>query len=180
MKAFYKKLIEKLTSATAKQTYKDAGLNPVRLVDFYRQQYLVQESFDLLVLPAVLLQYTIVSPEEQNKSGEAFITLHLCYEQLRDTSNVSKSVDKALEYLDFIDCTFKLIKNLESDNTGKLKLIGENNDKDDAIINVHLLNFQASYSGKMVSKVEKWDYTEEDTVNLEDDIKIVEKEYNFD
>ncbi len=179
MKAFYKKLIEKLTSAAAVQTYKDAGLNPVRLVDFYRQQYLEQQSFDVLVLPAVLLQYSIVYPNEPNKNGEALITLHLCYEQLRDTSNVSKSIDKALEYLDFVDCTFGLIKNLESDYTGKLKLIGDNNNKDDAIINVHLLNFQASYSGKMVSNVEKWDYTEEDTVNIEDDTKLVEKEYDF-
>lgn len=163
MKEFYKKLQEKLFAPASKTMFTEAGVKAVKEVDFYKQQYLVQESFEVLSLPAVLVQFDIIYTSDK-KPAEVQITLHCCYETLRDTSGRKKITgDNALKFFDFVDVVYCLVKDLESENTGKLILTSENQDKNDAIIYTHLLTFKCSYSGRINSDKDKFELTEGDT-----------------
>ena len=165
MKEFYKKLQEKLFAPASKLLFTEAGVKPVKEVDFYKQQYLTQELFEVLSLPAVLVQFDIIYDEKEVKPAEAQITLHCCYETIRDTSGRKKVTgDNALKFFDFVDTVYCLVKDLESENTGKLKITSENQDKNDAIIYTHLLTFKCSYSGRIVSDKDKYNKTEGDAV----------------
>lgn len=164
MKRFYKKLQEKLFAAESKTKFIEAGVKPVKEIDFYKQQYLTQELFEFLSLPAVLFEYDIIYDTDK-KPAEVNITLHCCYETIRDTSGRKKVTgDNALKFFDFVDVVFKLVKDLESDCTGKLVATSENQDKNDAIIYTHLLTFKSSYTGRMSDAKSNYNFTEGDTV----------------
>jgi hypothetical protein len=161
MKRFYLKLQEKLFSAEANAAFTAATVKPVKNIDFYKQQYLSQESFDLLVLPAVLMDFDIVYTDDK-KPASVTITLHCCYETFRPTGGTKLTPVKALEFFDYVDVIYGLVHNLESECTGKLKLAAENQDKNDAIINVHLLTFTASYSGRVTNDADDYNYSAAD------------------
>lgn len=160
MKRFYLKLQETLFSEEAKTKFTEANVKPVKFIDFYKQQYLAQESFDLLSLPAVLMDYTIIYDNEK-KPAALNIDLHLCYETFRQTGSTKVTPVKALEFFDFVDVVYSLVKDLESDCTGKIKLAAENQDKNDAVINVHLFQFTGSYSGRVSNDADKYNYIDD-------------------
>ncbi len=173
MKRFYLKLQETLFSVEAKALFTAANIKPVKSIDFYKQQYLSQESFDLLVLPAVLMDYDIIYDDDK-KPAAATISLHCCYETFRQTGGTKITSVKALEFFDYVDIIYKLVHNLESECTGKLKLASENQDKNDSIINVHLLTFTGSYSGRVTNDADDYNYSEADG-DLDETSSLVEK-----
>lgn len=177
MKEFYKAIYALLLSPEAKQLYLDAGCKPCRAVMNYKGQYFDFEKYELFITPSVLVQYSITEIEEGKK--EATIMLHLCYEKILDDSSYSPNIDKALEYHDFNDITFELVNRLETERTGRLRFVSEDQQKVDAIVSVHLMTFTCSVLGRGDGK--NIDYTEVTDTDLDATGKIQKKEpYNFD
>ncbi|WP_027394189.1 hypothetical protein [Aquimarina latercula] len=160
MKELYTTIIERLTSEAAAQTYRNAGIPALKHIDLYRGQYFNPEAFETFRLPGLLFEFTVAY---QGTTGVASITLHLMYEQGRDTSSISQSRDKALQLFDFVKVTHQLIEELESPNTGKLELISEELLRDDAVVSVYLLSYQAPYYGR---NKEKYQYAQGEDVNI--------------
>ena len=168
MKKCYLKFQERLFSDKAKALFTEANVKPVASIDFFKQQYLVQEEFDLMVLPAVYVDYEI-NHDPDKKSSDVVITLHLCYETLRDTTGRKKmTANNALKFFDYVDIVYELVKDLQTDETGKMELTGENQEKNDAIIYTHLLIFKASYHGRFELAKNQYNFTEGDS-NLDVD-----------
>ncbi len=175
---FYLKLQEKLFSAEAKAKYIDCNVLPPKFIDFYKQQYLSQEGFEVMVMPSVLMEYDIVYNNLEKEPGTINLTFHLCYENARATGSLNKAVQaKSLAFLKFINVTYELLKDLESETVGKLKITSENQNKTDSIIYVHLLTFEGSFTGRNISDKDKYDYTEDDG-DLESTSGLV-KHYDF-
>lgn len=171
MKAFYNKLIETLTSNEAVEKFTENNVRAIVMVDLFRGQYLYEDSFEMLILPAVLLEYSI-----DYENQEAIISLHLCYEQVAETNNLSLAKDNALMFFDFVDTVYNLVYKMESANTGKLKIISEGQQKDDTPTNVHLLTFKCSYMGKNRNKADDYVYTEGEEVST---VGTIVKDYNL-
>lgn len=154
MKDFYKALYKLLLSQEAKDVYQAAGCKPCRAVMNYKGQYFDPEKYEVFMVPSVLAQYSIAEIEEGKK--EATITLHICYEKILDDSSYSPNIDKALEYHSFNDATFALVNKLETPSTGRLRFISEDQQKNDAIVSVHLMTFTCSFSGRNDAKAKEY------------------------
>ncbi|WP_271782211.1 hypothetical protein [Aquimarina algiphila] len=150
MKTLYNNIIAKLMSNEAKTAYAQSSVAACKFVDLYRGQYLNWEAFDTFPLPAVLFEFGV--NYDSKGEGTATITLHLCYEQLQDTSSITRTRDNALKFFDFVTVTNTLLSELESQHTGKLQLVSEETIKDDAIVNVYLLTFSSRYNGRNTEK----------------------------
>ena len=122
MKNLYNTIAETLTAPEATAAYRKAGV------------------------PAVLFEFNI--SHSSAAQATANITLHLCYEQAQDSSSISSSKDSTLKFFDFTEVTTQLLEGLESQNTGKLELTGEEMVKDDAIVNVYTLSYNCRYKRK--------------------------------
>lgn len=145
MKTFYKKILETFEQESTKDLYRKNGLTPIQFVDIYAEQDLIPEWFEAHHYPALLVGWSI---NYQPDGAVANLTFHLCYEQLHDTSNLGINTDLALKFLDFIEITDKVLKGIETPNTGKLYLQSEQNKIDETVTDVYLLNYQCSYLGK--------------------------------
>ncbi len=166
MKALFKKIIETLTGQSAQLAFKNANLKPVKYIDIYKGQYNEWEKFELHVLPAVLMQWQINHNNNPNTNqSTATITLHLIYENIYSSSSVFNN-DKALLHFDFVRVVNELIENLEAENTGKLQLISEESFNPEAIEHAIVLTYQCAYTGKAQDKTSKWNYTPENTVDV--------------
>lgn len=175
MKALYNTIIQKLTSNEATTAYHNANVPRCKFVDLYRGQYLNWEGFDSFPLPAVLFEFNIT--HNNNDIATATITLHICYEQPQDTSSISRTKENALKFFDFVDVTFKLLQDLESEHTGKLELVSEEMVKDDAIVNVHLLTYTCQYSGRESIEESKYECVKGE--NLEINGGLVDRIYDL-
>jgi len=169
MKAFIKKLYDQLTNEAAKTAYLNAGCLPCKAVMNYKGQYLSFENYELFPCPSVLFQYTLNRINDNEGVLEATITLHLCYERVLDASSLSIDLDKALEYHVFNDVTYDLIKNLQTEDTGKLSFESEDQQKMEAIVSVHLMTFTASYNGRL-NKLKDYEYKENTASQVESGI----------
>ena len=112
----------------------------------YAEQDLIPEWFEVHHYPALLLSWDI---SYSNDTAVANIIFYICYEQLHDTSNLGTNTEMALKFLDFIELTDEILKNVISKNTGKLELVSENHKRDETVVDVYILNYQCSYSGKL-------------------------------
>lgn len=144
MKAFYTTLLEVLQSNSFKQELATAGISPLQLIDLYRQQEHFDENFDLFA-NSVLVEWEI---DYIKNPAIATITLHCCYEQLRDTSNLSNNPEHALKFFDFYELIDQAVRTIETSDTGKLSLTHEGQDKMDSIVDVYLLTYECSYTGR--------------------------------
>lgn len=160
MKAFYNKLISDLTGAGAVELFTAKNLPAVRHIDLYRGQYLFEAEFEQLILPAVLLEYSI-----SHESRSANIILHCCWEQIFETESKSQDKDNALLYLDWLDALYDILYNLESEHTGKLTLLSEGMREDDTPTHVHIFNFECSYMGRVKTAAGKYDYAQGEDVS---------------
>lgn len=146
MKLFYKKLTETFEKEEIKDLYRTKGLTPVQFIDLYAEQDLIPEWFEVHHYPALLVSWDI---NYSNDTAVANIIFYICYEQLHDTSNLGTNTEMALKFLDFIELTDEILKNVISKNTGKLELVSENYKRDETVVDVYILNYQCSYSGKL-------------------------------
>lgn len=161
MKNFYLKLQEILFSPEAETAFKNKGVKPVSEIDFFKRQYSFQESFDLMNLPSVFVEISI-DYENQNKPGNMEIILHCCYQITEKSSGVRKtSKVNSLKFIDFYEMVFNLVKNLESEDTGKLTLTSENTGDSNGIVYVYLFTFRCSYTGRHTPIQDQFDNIEE-------------------
>ena len=95
----------------------------------------------------------------------ATITLYCCYEQMRDTSNISLNRDLGLKFLDYVATIDGVVRTIESEKTGKLELVSEGFHKMDSIVDIYLLTFECSYSGRK-NPLDKYQAGDYDTLDL--------------
>jgi hypothetical protein len=167
MKTFYNKLIEAFENADNKALFTDKNIPAVSYIDLYAGQDLFEENFELFSQPAVFVEWTI---DYSGDTPIATVTLYACYEQIRDTSNISLNKDLGLKFLDYIDCVHKIAQNIESENTGKLDLVSEGFNQMDSIVDIYTLTYQCSYTGR---KNPQQNYEEGEIENLDLKGKLV-------
>ncbi len=171
MKTFYNKTIEAFDKAENKAKFIDLNIAPVEYIDLYASQEQFEENFELFTRPAVLVEWNI------NHSGDtpvADITFYCCYEQLRDTSNISLNKDLGLKFLDYINCIDEIVRSIETELMGKLKIVSEGFHKMDSIVDVYLLTYECSYYGRKNPRgnYQEGDY---DTLDLKGNlVKIID------
>ncbi len=175
MKTLYKTLLEKLTADTTNQLLSAAGLPPVKYVDIYEGQYYNPEKFEGLVLPAVLVEFSIDKPQ-LTEPGQLSLTLHILYEQPEHGDNHAPHIDRALKYLDFAEKIYELVKDTESEHTGKLVWNGESSIGEPGIVKVLLQTYSASYTGR--SNMKEYDETELQELSITGNLKTFDKALN--
>ena len=171
MKEFYKKAIEVFEKAENKAKFTDQNISPVSYIDLYAGQDLNEENFELFSQPALFIDWDI---DYSGDVPRATLTLYCCFEQLRDTSNISLNRELGLKFLDYIDIIDEVATTIETEVSGKLELVSEGFNKMDSIVDIYLLTYECSYSGrkKPLDKYQAGDY---DKLNLDGNLK-----YEFD
>ena len=162
MKTFYKKAIEVFEKPETKTKFTSQNISPVSYIDLYAGQDLNEENFELFSQNALLIDWDI---DYGGDAPKATVTLYCCYEQLRDTSNISMNRDLGLKFLDFIATIDAIASTIESETTGKLEIVSEGFNKMDSIVDIYLLTYECSYSGRKnpLNKYQAGDY---DTLDL--------------
>lgn len=145
MKVFYKKLLETFSKEETKDRYRTKGLTPVQFIDIYAEQDIIPEWFETHHYPALLVSWNI---DYSADVATANLTFYICYEQLHDTSSLGKNTDTALKFLDFVEITDQILKEIETPTTGKLYLLSEQNKIEETVVDVYLLSYQCHYTGK--------------------------------
>ncbi|MDT8347992.1 MAG: hypothetical protein RQ756_09335 [Flavobacteriaceae bacterium] len=146
MKAFYEKLIERLESPEVRQRFIDAGISPVRYIDLYAGQDLDEENFELFAQNTVLVDWEI----DYEDPIKATINIYACFEQLRDTSNLSLNRSIALKFLDYVALVDSVVCSIESESTGKLEILSEGFNKMDSIVDIYLLTYECGFKPRAV------------------------------
>ena len=166
MQTFYRKLIEAFEKPENKAVFTDKNISPVEYIDLYAGQEQFEENFELFSRPAALVEWGV---DYGGDTPIATITLYCCFEQLRDTSNLSLNRELGLQFLDYIDCIDSVVQTIETEKTGKLELVSEGFHKMDSIVDVYLLTYECSYSGR---KSPRGDYQEGsyDTLDLKGEL----------
>lgn len=141
MKLFYKKLITVFENPDNKQLFLDQGINPIEYIDIYAGQDQFEENFELFARPALLVDWSI---DHNDDTPVVTVNLYCCYEQLRDTSNISLNRELGLKFLDFVDIINQIARTIESEATGKLELVTEGFNKMDSIVDIYLLTYTCS------------------------------------
>lgn len=145
MKDFYKKFIEAFKKVDNKEKFTTAGIAPVNYIDLYAGQDQFEENFELFAQPAILIDWDI---DYKTDPPTATVTLYCCYEQLRDTSNISLNQDLGLKFLDYIDKIDQVARTIETERTGKLEIVTEGFHKMDSIVDIYLLTYECSFTGR--------------------------------
>ncbi len=86
MKAFYKKVIETFEAQENKDKFTAQNIAAVNYIDIYAGQDQFEENFELFAQPALLIDWDI---DHSTDVPTVTINFYCCYEQLRDTSNIS-------------------------------------------------------------------------------------------
>jgi hypothetical protein len=145
MKTFYNKLLAVFETAENKAKFTAQDISPVLYIDIYAGQDQFEENFELFSQPAVLVDWDV---DHKSDPPIATVTLYCCYEQLRDTSNISENREKGLKFLDYISTIDEVARTIESETTGKLVLQSEGFNKMDSIVDIYLFTYECSYSGR--------------------------------
>jgi hypothetical protein len=177
MKAFYTKLINTFCNDETVELFTAKGVPAVRHLDIYKGQYLFAEDFEQLILPALLVEFTI-----NHQTRKANISIHCCWEQVAETSAHTADINTGLLYLDWLDIVYSLLHHLESEHTGKLELISEGMRDDDSPVYVHVFNFECSYMGRVIPSYQHYNEATGEKVTTTGTIKPVPPEgrlYDF-
>lgn len=164
MKAFYQKLIAEFAKPETIALFTGQNLAPVGYIDLYAGQDQDEENFELFTQPAVLVDWDI----DYAEPVKATVNVYACYEQLRDTSNISLNRDLGLKFLDFIGCVDSVVSKIESETTGKMDIISEGFNKMDSIVDIYLLTYECSFRGRSnpATKYQQGDYDNLDLTGL--------------
>ena len=146
MNLFYSKLITTFQNEEVKDRYTTKGIVPPQFIDLYAGQEYNPQSFEIHNFPAILVDWNI---DYRNQPPIAALTFNLLYEQIRDTSNLGQNTTEAIKFIEFIKITDEVLKTIETEHTGKLNLVSEGNKLDDTVVDVYVLSYQCSYSGKL-------------------------------
>lgn len=162
MKTFYNKTIEAFEKLENKAKFTDSNIAPVQYIDLYAGQEQFEENFELFSQPALLIDWDI---DYQTDPPTATITFYACYEQMRDTSNISLNRELGLKFLDYVGVVDQIIQTIETEETGKLELVTEGFHKMDSIVDIYVFSYECSFKGRKnpLSKYQAGDY---DTLDL--------------
>jgi len=167
MKTFYKKAITVFDKAENKAKFTEKNISPVSYIDLYAGQDLDEENFELFSQPALFIEWDV---DYSGESPRATVTFYCCYEQLRDTSNISLNRDLGLKFLDYIDTIDEVIRTIETEVSGKLDLVSEGFNKMDSIVDIYLLTYECSYSGRK-NPLDKYQAGDYDKLELKGQLK---------
>lgn len=176
MKEIFQKIIEKLLSQEAVTLFNQLGVQPIKYIDLYRGQYANYENFDLVSLPAVLVDWSADLTDATSNESVLSISLHLIYEQVADTSSISANQDNALKFFDFIDIVHSLVVSIQGNGIGKLKLRRQEPAELDHPGIVHILSYEASYYSMQEDIKETFDYIEDTEVETDVTGKLIKKQ----
>lgn len=146
MKLFYNKLVQTFSKDKIKDKFRNKGIKPIQFIDLYAGQEYNPEHFEGHNYPAMLVNWDI---DYKIKPPVCNLTFTICYEQMRDTSNLGKNTKEALLYLDLISEIDVTLKTIQTEHTGQLKLLTEGQKLDDTVCDVYTLTYECSYSGKL-------------------------------
>lgn len=163
MNTFYKKTIETFEKSENKQKFLDKSISPVQYIDLYAGQEQFEENFELFAQPAVLVDWDV---DYQPQPPIARVTFYCCYEQLRDTSNISLNRDLGLKFLDYVAIIDEIAGTIESEETGKLEIISEGFHKMDSIVDIYLLTYECSFKGRK-NPLDKYQTGDYETLNFQ-------------
>ncbi len=150
MKTFYNALHEAFEKPENKAKFTKANLPLIKIIDLYAGQDFSPQYFEARPLPALFISWDI---DYSNEPYSAAIQIRLAYEQLRDSSNISLSKDKALEFFDLADLVDEIIKNVVTDHTGPLSLTHEGQELEPTVVDVYVLDYTCIYRGKEKSRI---------------------------
>lgn len=168
MNTFYKKLIEVFEKPENKAKFTDKNISPVTYIDLYAGQEQFEENFELFAQPALLVDWDV---DYSGDTPTATVTLYCCFEQLRDTSNISANTDLGLKFLDYVACIDDIVPTIESETTGKLEIVSEGFHKMDSIVDIYLLTYECSFKGRK-NPLDKYQEGSYDTIDLKGNLKI--------
>lgn len=169
MKAFYNKVIEVFEAGATKQSFLDQKISPVTYIDLYAGQDQFEENFELFAQPALLMEWNI---DYSADVPLATITLYCCFEQLRDTSNISLNRDLGLKFLDYVGIIDSTARTIETACTGNLELISEGFYKMDSIVDIYLLTYECSYTGRKNPLSKEYQEGNYDTLDLKSNLNV--------
>jgi hypothetical protein len=168
MKTFYNKVIAVFEKPENKAKFTDQEIPPVEYIDLYAGQDLNEENFELFSRPALFIDWDI---DYSGDTARATVTFYCCFEQLRDTSNISLNKDLGLKFLDYIAIIDEVAGTIETAVSGKLNLVSEGFNKMDSFVDIYLLTYECSYSGRKnpLSRYQAGDY---DTLDLTGNLTV--------
>ena len=144
MKELYLAIIEKFNKETVKEEYRNKGLTPIKYIDLYAGQEFEEEA-DAYLKPALFVKWEIdYTPD----IPIATLTFKIVYENIRNTSNKSNSLEKAINFIDLINLTDKNLKSIETKHTSKLTLLNEALNIEPSVQDNHTLTYSCNYTEK--------------------------------
>lgn len=164
METLYNKIIAEFEKTVNKEKYNEQNIPFIVYIDLYAGQDQFEENFELFIQPALLMDWEI---DHTTTPPTALVNFFCCYEQLRDTSNISLNREKGLDFLKYVGITDKILNGLESETTGKLELVSEGFNKMDSIVDIYLLTYQCSYNGRKKNPPGNYQEGKYDTLNLQ-------------
>ncbi|WP_312557080.1 hypothetical protein [Empedobacter brevis] len=142
MKELYHKIILEFSKQEIIDIFTQEGITPPQLIDLYTRQDLDETNTELGTKNNLFIDWAI---NHREKPSTATIICRLSYGQFHNTS--TQNADDF--FLIYIEKVHDVLKQLETQNTGKLKLVHEGfNDHEKSILNLYQLQFECSYSGK--------------------------------
>ena len=165
MKAFYKKLKETFEKSENKTKFTDQNISPVTYIDLYAGQDLNEENFELFAQNALFVDWDI---DYSGDTPRATVTFYCCFEQMRDTSNISLNRELGLKFLDYVATIDEIARTIESEDTGKLELVSEGFNKMDSIVDIYLFTY--SCSGKAQKSPQQYEEGDYDKLNLQSNL----------
>lgn len=145
MKALYLKIIETFENQNTQEKFTDLNLPFVKHIDLYAGQDYNEQAFEAHLLPALFVKWSI---DYNTRPAIATITFRLCWEQLRDTSSLSTDKTKSLQFLEFINKVDEILKEIETEHTGKFTLATEEINIEDTVTDSQSLVYTCNYTGK--------------------------------
>lgn len=168
MKTFYNKVIAVFEKPETKAKFTDQDISPVGYIDLYAGQDLNEENYELFSQPALFIDWDV---DYSGDVPRATVTFYCCFEQLRDTSNISLNKDLGLKFLDYIATIDEVAGTIDSETTGKLNLVSEGFNKMDSIVDIYLLTYECSFKGRK-NPLDKYQAGDYDTLDLKPNLTI--------
>lgn len=144
MKTFYIALHTAFEKAQNLQKFTAVDLPYIKIIDLYAGQDFDATNFDVHPTPALYFSWSI---DYKTEPATATLNFRIAYEQLRDTSNLSLSKDKALKFFEMADVVDKIIKEIKTQHTGAPHLIFEGQELEPTVVDVYLLTYECPYYG---------------------------------
>jgi hypothetical protein len=168
MKTFYNKAIEVFEKPENKAKFTDQNISPVSYIDLYAGQDLNEDNFELFSQPALFIDWDV---DYSGDNPRATVTFYCCFEQLRDTSNISLNKDLGLKFLDYVAIIDEIAETIDSETTGKLDIVNEGFNKMDSIVDIYLLTYECSFKGRK-NPLDKYQAGDYNTLDLKGNLTI--------